>query len=226
MEIVKKLENLYTFCTPIDNIQCNTVDYNIFKEYSNTRFCDSKVLIKHIPVGDDKRLDAFHGFIHDNPYFWMLPLATSEGEIFGFVLKSYHQKAYRNIFCDSHISCFFGFHNFKDFKYNYPIVLCEGTKDQIVLSRLYPYSLACLTSGLNGFDDITIIRHLTDKVIICYDNDNPGKKSAQRDKEKLIKSGCKVATAFYCSKDVGDLWNNPVGQNILWESLHSILSNF
>lgn len=226
METIKKLENLYKYCTPIDDIQCETVDYKIFKEYSAIRFCDSKVLLKYIPVGDSKTLDAFHGFIHDNPYFWMIPLKTPTKEIYGFILKSYTQKAYRNIFCQEHISCFFGFQNFKDFKYNYPIILCEGTKDQIVLQRLYPYTLACLTSGLNGFDDISIIRQLTDKVILCYDNDDAGKKSALRDKEKLIKTGCKCSTAFYCSKDPGELYNNPVGLKILWESLHSILSSF
>ena len=226
MEIVKKIENLYNYCAPIDTIQCDTIDYKIFQEYSDTRFCDSKALLKYIPVGDSKQLDAFHGFIHENPYFWLIPLKTSSNTIFGFILKSYDKKAYRNIFNKNHISCFFGFHNFENFRYNYPIVLCEGTKDQIVLSRLYPYTLACLTSGLNGFDDIAIIRQLTNKVILCYDNDEPGKKSALRDREKLMKAGCKVATAFYCSKDPGELWNNPVGLKILWESLHSILSSF
>lgn len=226
MKTISKLENLYTHCTPIDDLTCETVDYKIFKNCSIVRFCDSKALLKHIPVGTDKRLDAFHGFIHDNPYFWMIPLKTTSDKIYGFVLKSYHQKAYRNIFCEDHICSFFGFHNFKNFKFGYPLILTEGTKDAILLQKLYPFSLACLTSGLNGFDDLKAITKLTNKVILCYDNDPAGKKSSERDRERLMKSGCKVALAFYNAKDVGDLYNNPVGFGILQNSVKTILSNF
>ena len=104
--------------------------------------------------------------------------------------------------------------------------MTEGTKDAILLQKLYPFSLACLTSGLNGFDDLKAITKLTDKIILCYDNDPAGKKSSERDRERLMKSGCKVALAFYNAKDVGDLYNNPVGFGILQNSVKTILSNF
>lgn len=226
MEIVNKLKKLYEHATPINTIECGTEDYLIFKDFEHVRFCDSKSLIKYIPVGSNKRLDAFHGFIHDNPYFWMIPLFTISGETFGYVLKSYTQKAYRNIFCEEHICSFFGFHNFKNFKYNTPIILTEGIKDCLVLHRLYPFSLACLTSGLNGADDLKAITRLTNKVILAYDNDKAGLNSSNRDKERLLKAKCKVATAYYTTPDVGKLYNNPSGLQILRQSLYNILSSF
>lgn len=226
MELVNKIKNLYFNSTPINEIECGTVDYNIFKNSEFIRFCNSFEMIKHIPVGSDKRLDAFHGFIHENPYFWIIPMMTAQKDIFGFVFKSYTQRAYRNLFCQEHICSFYGFHNFHNFKYNTPIILTEGTKDCIVLQSIYPFSLACLTSGINGLDDFEAIRKLTNKVILAYDNDKAGIKSTARDKEHLIKAGCKVATAFYTTKDVGDLYNNPMGREILRKSLYNILSSF
>lgn len=226
MEIIKKFSELYNHATPINDIECQTIDYAIFKKSKYIRFCNSGDLLKYIPTGSDKRLDAFHGFVHENPYFWMIPLMTITQEIFGFVLKSYTQKQYRNIFCQNHICSFYGFHNFNNFKYNTPIILTEGTKDCIMLQSIYPFSLACLTSGLNGLDDLEAIRRLTNKVILAYDNDKSGIKSTERDKLHLIKSGCKVATAFYTTKDVGDLHNNPMGLNILRNSIRCILNSF
>ena len=230
METLNKIIELYNHSTPISELTCQTTDYQVFKHNNLIRFCDIKSLIKYAPVGSDKRIDAFSGFSYENPYFWMIPLTTtSSSEIFGFVLKSYHQKAYRNVFCQEHKCSFFGFHNFHNFKYGYPIILVEGTKDQLIVNKFYPYTLATLTCGL-GQDDLKAVRKLTNKIILCYDNDksdnDAGPKATRRDMESLIKSGCKVAKAFYTGKDPGDLYNNLVAQNILKHSIKSILQNF
>lgn len=226
MLIIKKLINLYNHSVPINQLNCNTVDYSIFKSNSLIRFCDIKSNIKYTPVGLNKRVDAFNGFAYDNPYFWMIPLTTTKSdEIFGFVLKSYHQKAYRNIFCDENICSFYGFHNFHNFKKGYPIILTEGTKDCITISKIYPYTLACLTAGL-GQDDLKCITNLTNKVILCYDNDEPGKKATNRDKEAIIKCGCMVNTIFYRGKDPAENCNNIVGLEIIKNSIKSSLQSF
>lgn len=226
MRVINKVRELYNYSQPINNIQCDTVDYRIFKEYNLVRFCNSKELLKYIPVGDDSRIDAICGFINENPYFWIIPLTTSDPNIhFGYVLKSYHQKQYRNVFCENHICSFFGFHNFTDFTLNKPIILCEGIKDQIVINRLYPYTLACLTCGL-GSDDLKAITRLTNRIILAYDMDKAGMNASKRDQERLMKSGCRVVSAFYNAKDPGELFNNPVGLDILNRSLTSILSNY
>lgn len=226
MKVIEKVKDLYNYCQPISSIQCDTVDYSLFKHYSLTRFCNSKELISHIPVGDDSRIDALCGFINENPYFWIIPLTTYDENVhYGYVLKSYHQKQYRNLFCENHICSFFGFNNFNNFKKGTPIVLCEGTKDCITIQKLYPFTLGCLTCGL-GNDDIRAITTLTDKIILAYDNDKPGKLATDRDKERLMKLGCKVNNAFYNAKDPAELINNPVGLDILRNSLKNILSTY
>ena len=226
MRVINKVRELYNHCQPIDSITCDTIDFKVFRNYKLVRFCNSKELLKYIPTGDDSRIDALCGFINENPYFWIIPLTTSDPEThFGYVLKSYNQKQYRNIFAENHICSFFGFHNFGDFEYNKPIVLCEGTKDQMVINKLYPYTLACLTCGL-GSDDLKAITKLTKKVILAYDRDKAGVNATNRDKERLIKSGCRVVSAFYNAKDPGELFNNPVGLNILNQSLTSILNSY
>lgn len=226
MRVISKVRNLYNQCEPISNLSCDTVDYKIFKDYKLVRFCNSKELLKYIPTGDDPRIDAICGFINENPYFWIIPLTTyDENNHYGYVFKSYNTKQYRNVFAENHICSFFGFHNFNDFQKDMPIVLCEGTKDQIVVSSIYKHTLACLTCGL-GSDDLKAITNLTKNIILCYDNDKAGINATKRDKERLIKSGCRVVSVFYNSKDPGELFNNPMGLQILRQSLTSILNSY
>lgn len=224
MNVIKKLVTLYNNSIPITKLQCDTIDYKIFKYNDLIRFCNINDLIRYTPVGLDKRIDAFCGFVHDNPYFWMIPLTTAyTTEIYGFVLKSYHQKAYRNVFCNENICSFYGFHNFENYKQGYPIILVEGTKDCNVIQQLYPYTLATLTCGL-GQDDIKALTKLTNKILLCYDMDNPGRKAVERDTTELLRLGCKILAPFYRGKDPGENFDNPVGLEILKNSIKSCLS--
>ena len=224
MKVVNKLRELYNYSTPIDTIQCDTVDYKIFKDYPLTRFCNSKELLSHIPVGDDSRIDAFCGFVNENPYFWMIPLTTTNSdEFYGFVIKSYHQKQYRNVFCENNICSFIGFNNFSDYN-GQPIVLCEGSKDFITINKFYKYTLGCLTCGL-GLDDIKAVTKLTKTILLCYDNDKPGLKAKERDRERLIKEGCRVIVPYYVGKDPGDCYFNPTSFQILQNSVLNTLNS-
>lgn len=226
--LVEKMIKLYEQCPSIADLNCNTIDYYIFKENPDIHFCNmqDKNLFKYVPLGSDKLVESFHGFIGENPYFWFIPLKTLKGTIFGFVLKSYDKKAYRNFFTENHISCFYGWNNFKAFKKNVPLILTEGIKDCIVTQRIYPNTLACLTDGLSGVDDVEIISNLTNRVILLYDNDKAGVAAKKRDLERLSKKGIACSMAFYNSKDPGELYNNPVGFNILQNSLKQILQSF
>lgn len=226
MKVIEKFIKLYNASQPIQDISCNTKDYKIFKENPDIRFCNSLENIRFVPTGSDSLIQSLQGFMSDNPYFWMIPLHTASQKIFGFVLKSYTSKQYRNVYASDHISCFYGWKDFQDFKKDYPIILCEGVKDCIVLKRTYSYSLACLTSGLSGVDDFDIIKKLTNKVILCYDNDSTGKFSTERDFQKLLKLGCKVNKVFYNAKDPGDLFNNQVGLSIMNNSIRNIFKGY
>lgn len=226
MEVINKLKKLYNFSSPITELVCGTLDYSIFKNDGDIRFCNSASLLSHIPTGSDKRISAFHSFVNSDPYFWMLPLKTAKDSIYGFVLKSYTRKQYRNVFCNSNISAFYGWKEFGDFKTNYPIILTEGVKDCIVLKKLYPFSLACLTTGLHGLKDYEIIRSLTDKVVLAYDNDSAGRVATEKNFKKLQEFGIKVQKAYYPTGDIGELHNNLIGQEVLRNSLKQAFQNF
>lgn len=225
MEIVKKFEKLYDKSVPIDSIQCDTIDYAIFKFDSNIRFCDSKNLIKHIPTGSNKRIEAFHSFVNSSPYFWMIPLKTPKGKIFGFVLKSYDKKQYRNIFNENAISTFYGWADFHNFQKNYPIILTEGVKDAIILKQIYPYSIATLTAGLHGLHDFEIMKSLTDKILLAYDNDKAGKNATENNFKKLSAMKLRVKPLFYSADDVGNLYNNHIGLTVLRNSIQQAFCN-
>ena len=119
MKIIEKFIKLYNASQPIQDITCNTVDYKIFKESPDIRFCNSLDNLKNIPTGSDPLVQRMQGFMSENPYFWMIPLYSANQNIFGFVLKSYTSKQYRNVYNKEHISCFYGWKEFNTFKKNY-----------------------------------------------------------------------------------------------------------
>jgi 5S rRNA maturation endonuclease (ribonuclease M5) len=79
----------------------------------------------------------------------------------------------------------FGFHEFGDYELGKPIILTEGTKDALVLQQVYPWTLAILSSGIS-LEGMQIVKHLTQKVILAFDNDVDKKKNVGADNAKLF----------------------------------------
>ena len=75
---------------------------------------------------------------------------------------------------------------------SYPIVVCEGCKDCLMLKKFYPYVVANNTSsmGLNAI----ILRNITNKFLLAYDNDKAGQEGMSKDKKTLLNSGAFVKT--------------------------------
>ena len=63
----------------------------------------------------------------------------------------------------------------EDFKYGMPLILVEGNLDCDAIKLIYPYSIATLTNSLS-LNQLQLLLHLTNKVIIAYDNDEAGNK--------------------------------------------------
>ena len=136
---------------------------------------------------------------HSNRFFYMIPLQTPHGTIVGFILRSVYGKSYNTICKTSEIKehkvpYMYGFYeDFKKFdnhKECMPIIICEGLKDCILMKKLYPYVLANNTSslGLNAH----ILRNISNKFILVYDNDSTGLESTKSDKKLLRSMGCYV----------------------------------
>lgn len=93
-----------------------------------------------------------------------------------------------------------------DFKYGTPLVLVEGNLDCEAMREVYPYTVASLTATLST-NQIQLISHLTDKVIIAYDNDDAGKDGFYIVRSKLTKLGMTIKKFNHALglHDAGDL---------------------
>lgn len=94
----------------------------------------------------------------------------------------------------------------EDFHYGTPLVLVEGNFDCDTMRTIYPYTVASLTSTLSP-NQIQLISHLTNKVIIAYDNDEAGLRGYYSTSKKLRDLGLTVIKFNHYNnlKDVGDL---------------------
>lgn len=199
---------------PLDNqtykiLMMSTTDIRVIdrKEvYSQLMFLEK---IKHFTI-DTKQ--------HSNRFFYMIPLQTPKGTIVGFIFRSVFGKSYATVckpFKDKNkkVPYMYGF--YKDFatfdKHDKcpPIVVCEGLKDCILMKKIYPYVLANNTSslGLNAY----VLRNLSNKFILVYDNDETGNESVEIDKKNLRNIGCyvdsvKIEDGF---KDCSDYISDP-----------------
>lgn len=94
----------------------------------------------------------------------------------------------------------------KDFRYGIPLVLVEGNIDCEAMKEIYPYTVASLTATLST-NQVQLISHLTNKVIVAYDNDDAGLEGFFIVRKKLMDLGMTVKKFTHSSKlhDLGDL---------------------
>ena len=81
----------------------------------------------------------------------------------------------------------------KDYKRKnkcYPIIVCEGSKDCLMLKKYYPYVVANNTSsmGINAH----VLRNISDSFLLAYDNDKAGQEGIKKDKKVLRNMGAYV----------------------------------
>lgn len=103
---------------------------------------------------------------------------------------------------------FYNLLNLKNFHKGDPIVLVEGPKDCEAFKIFYRNRFHCLslmTANLTT-SQLLVLRALTDKVILCLDNDETGHKSREKFKKKYAKYFDILEIEFPSSiKDFGDL---------------------
>lgn len=93
-----------------------------------------------------------------------------------------------------------------DFRFGDTILLVEGNLDCDFIKQFYPNTLALLTDVISN-NQLTIIKHLTSKVILALDNDEAGRKGYYISKKKLEAEGVSVVKFSHNDKlkDFGDL---------------------
>lgn len=194
----------------------NNETYKILKESDlDIRVVNTSSVYKELIF-----LDRFKYFSKINKSFYMIPIQTIKGTITGFIIRGVYNKHYHDvsIFIDSSkedirlkkVPQMFGFGSgfdtydkHKDCK---PIIICEGLKDCIILKKFYPYVLAMNTNRM-GFNS-KILRNITDKLLLIYDNDSAGIKSMEADKISLSSQGFYVdcVKTNYGLKDISEYY--------------------
>lgn len=214
--------NFYNKLIPISKLKKqNTKDFLAFssKENNPVMFGSVSNHVKYIPYDPD-----YFKFFQYNEFFWMIPLELPDSQIIGFIFKGLYAKEYRTkVF--SKIPVFYGMNKFNEFKKNDLIILVEGSKDCLYIQNsIYPHTLAVNTSKLTTAN-MQVIRYLTNKVLLVYDNDTTGVFQSKNNKEVLQKIGVTVFSTKYELKDPGDYWfASQIKKDQFRDSLNKVIS--
>jgi len=135
-------------------------------------------------------------------YFYMIPVQTVKGSVVGYIFKNvFGKKSYASVFkktTDYVKSTPYMYGFYKDFltfdnsTTCKPIVVCEGSKDCMYLKQYYPYVLSNNKARVSF--NANILRNITNKIIMVYDNDDVGNRNTKLDSNILKKQG------FYVQK--------------------------
>lgn len=114
-------------------------------------------------------------FLNRNRKAHIIPLRSFDDMTIGYVMRSATFKAFHDVKVNDKIPMVFGLHDFGNYTLNTPVLLCEGIKDCQVLKKLYPYSLAYLTSKPSEklFQFLT---NMTNRIIFFPDSDRTGNR--------------------------------------------------
>ena len=189
-----------------------------------------------------KNVKAFNKikfFTKVQDYFYMIPVTTIKGTIVGFILRSVTGKSSYNTISrsfksyETQVPLMFGFDK-KFLNYDsdyskrnkcYPIIVCEGCKDCLMLKTIYPYVLANNTSsmGLNAY----VLRNISDSFLLAYDNDKAGKEGMEKDKRVLRNMGAYVDSINLHDgfKDCAEYYGRPVEFKQLKEQIKKKLKS-
>lgn len=214
--------DLYNRGISLDRIKPLTNQtYRLFRSSMNK--VDIRIVHRNETYKNAKAFEKMKFFTKIADYFYMIPVTTIKGTIVGFILRSVIGKSSYNTVSrnfksyETQVPLMFGFN--KDFlnydkdysKKNkcYPIIVCEGTKDCLMLKKLYPYVLANNTSslGLNA----QILRNISDSFLLAYDNDKAGQEGMKKDKSILRALGAYVDSVNLHEgfKDCADYMGHP-----------------
>jgi hypothetical protein len=139
-----------------------------------------------------------------NTYGVSVVIPEKVGErVTGFVLRSLNT-SHREFRVVGSVPLY-GAGSLTGFSFGHWVVITEGTLDRDVLRKYYPWVVATLTAGMTT-KQRALVRAMTDRVVLCYDADGPGREATERDCDFLRKSGIMVRRMFYPRgfKDPGD----------------------
>lgn len=196
----------------------NNQTYKLFKSSG----LDIRVVNRRETYSKPSAYKKTQYFVKSNEYFYMIPVTTIKGTIVGFILRGVLKSDYSTVSRkfnnrEGQVPLMFGFDKrFQKYdaqveKHNkcLPIIVCEGSKDCLMLKRIYPYVVANNTSsmGLNA----SVLRNISNTFLLAYDNDKAGMDGIQKDKKVLRSMGAYVDSIQLHNgfKDCADYLGHP-----------------
>ena len=192
--------DLYNEGLKLDEIKpLQNATYRLFKSSG----LDIRIVHRSASYSDPKAYEKMKHFGLQNDYFYMIPITTIKGTIVGFIVRAVLKHDYNTIsrtFSSYYVRVplMYGFDkSFLTYDKRsaergrcYPIIVCEGSKDCMMLKRFYPYVVANNTSsmGINA----QVLRTISNSFILAYDNDKAGAEGMERDKKVLRGLGAYV----------------------------------
>jgi hypothetical protein len=161
--------------------------------------------------------DKTKAFLLKNSPVYIIPLMTPNGEEYSYVLRAVESKRFYFLELKSKYPHCYGLQDFTNYTFNKPILLCEGIKDVLAIKKIYPYSLAYLTSSPNDelFD---FLSNITNRIIFFPDSDKTGLKLKIT---KKLKEKFKFYSKYYTpfGKDLGEYWDRLDNKYLVWIKL-------
>lgn len=202
LEVLKILqENLEPVCDrPYDKILDASKYTKIARDYQykNYKLCS---------FADIKRLGLEDSFtVYQKQFFKDAGLTIAifnelNGKLVSIVFRSVMEKAFMDY------SAFYSLYGYdmisEDFKYGDYLVITEGLYDADAFRKIYPNTVAMLTSNITTMQ-AEILKTMTDKFIIAFDSDDAG-ESGYMKALKRLGTNIKKLPIYPGDKDLGVL---------------------
>ena len=192
--------------------------YRLFKSSG----LDIRIVHRSATYKNPVAFEKMKHFGLQNDYFYMVPVTTVKGTIVGFIVRGVLEHDYNTISrafssYETRVPLMFGFdESFKSYDDRtrekgrcYPIIVCEGSKDCMMLKKFYPYVVANNTSSMGV--NAQILRVISNSFLLAYDNDGAGEEGMERDKKTLRGLGAYVDSIKLHDgfKDCADYLDHP-----------------
>ena len=216
---IKDYIELYNQGISLDKIKpLQNQTYRLFKSSGR----DIRIVHRNKTYSNAEAFKKISYFLKANDYFYMIPVTTPKGTIVGFIVRGVLNSDYNTVSrtfsnYEAQVPLMFGF-DYSFLSYDaksdekgkcLPIIVCEGSKDCIMMKKIYPYVVANNTSsmGINA----QVLRTISNRFLLAYDNDEAGERGMKKDKKILRGLGAYVESIKLHDnfKDCADYLDHP-----------------
>lgn len=126
------------------------------------------------------------------------------GKVYSVKFKSLREKEFLTV--GEKRALPYGIGLLPNFKFGDWLALVEGEKDRDCLAQIYPYVVSTSTAGAGSIMK-EVLKSMTNRFLIFYDNDDSGNKAYFRDRKHFLEHNCQVVRGIHPEgyKDCGSI---------------------